>query len=81
MSDESHSFLARNLSKTLGHSPRPLLQAVLQPVCRKATPHAGYLANPKEPLSSDPYLNVHELEFMENVHLLMFVSKKETKTS
>ena len=76
MSDESHSFLTGNLSKTLGNSPRPLLQAAPQPVCMKATPHAGTLQTPKEPLSSDPYINVHALGIIENVHLLTFTSEK-----
>ena len=79
MSDESHSFLAGNLSKTLGNPPIPLLQAILQPACMKATPHAGTLQTPKEPLSSDPYINVHGLESMENVHLLIFASRIEMK--
>ena len=37
----------------------------------------GALQTPKEPLSSEPYINVHGLESMENVHLLIFASKKK----
>ena len=32
-----------------------------------------------EPLSSEPYINVHGLESMENVHLLIFASRKKRK--